>query len=117
MRDRLYTKAVEFSKRYADTELHCDTNIRATFFTLRDLVVFFDAYHEQKYELALETLNKLNLVPLNVNELEKCVNNFKRFVDCASRSVLAWILTNLLISDLVVKSAKYSRIYFWLRWI
>lgn len=82
LRDRLYTKAVEFTKRYADTELHCDTNIRATFFTLRDLVVFFDAYHEQKYEVALETLNKLNLVPLNVNELEKCVNNFKRFVDC-----------------------------------
>lgn len=80
LRERLYVKAVEFSERYTDTDLHCDSNIRATFYTLRDLIKFFDEYHEQKYQLALETLNKLKLVPLSVNELEICVNNFKRFV-------------------------------------
>lgn len=83
MRERLYVKALEFSERYADTELHCDSNIRATFSTLRDLVKFFDEYHEQKYQLALETLRLLKLVPLSMNELEICVNNFKRFVTFA----------------------------------
>lgn len=87
LRERLFTKSIEYSKRYADTELHCDSNIRATFFTLRDLVVFFDAYHEQKFDVALETLNKLNLVPLNVNDLEKCVNNFKRYAHCKKISL------------------------------
>lgn len=80
MRERLYIKALEFSERYADAELHCDSKIRATFSTLRDLVKFFDEYHEQKYQSALETLHQLKLVPLNMNDLEVCVNNFKRLV-------------------------------------
>lgn len=80
LRERLYMKALEFSERYADAELHCDSNIRATFSTLRDLVKFFDEYHEQKYQPALETLHQLKLVPLNMNDLEVCVNNFKRLV-------------------------------------
>lgn len=81
LRERLYMKALEFSERYADAELHCDSNIRATFSTLRDLVKFFDEYHEQKYQLGLETLSQLKLVPLNINDLEICVNNFKRLVN------------------------------------
>lgn len=89
MRERTYMKALEFSERYADAELLCDSNIRATFFTLRDLVKFFDEYHEQKFQLALETLNKLKLVPLNMNDLELCVNNFKRLVN---RRHLNWWL-------------------------
>lgn len=84
LRDRLYLKALEFSQRYADTELHCDSNIRATFFTLRDLVKFFDQYHEQKYQLALETLSQLKLVPLSTSDLELCVNNFKRYTFLAN---------------------------------
>lgn len=80
LRERLYIKALELTERYADTELHCDSNIRATFSTLRDLVKFFDEYNDQKYQLALETLRNLKLVPLSMNELEICVNNFKRFV-------------------------------------
>lgn len=83
LRDRLHTKAIEFSERYADTEIHCDSNVRVTFFTLRDLVKFFDEYHEQKYQLALETLSQLKLVPLSMNNMELCVNNFKRFVNKA----------------------------------
>lgn len=80
LRERLYLKALEFTERYSDTELHCDSNIRATFFALRDLVKFFDEYHEKKYQLALEILSQLKLVPLSTNDLEICVNNFKRYV-------------------------------------
>lgn len=78
LRERLHLMALEFSERYAGTDLHCDSKIRATFTTLRDLVKFFDEYHEQKYQLALATLSNLKLVPLNMNDLETCVNNFKR---------------------------------------
>lgn len=80
MRERLYVRALEFTERFADAEHHCDSNVRATFSTLRDLVKFFDEYHEQKYQLALETLSQLKLVPLSVKDLEICVNNFKRYV-------------------------------------
>lgn len=80
LRERLHLKALEFTERFAGTDIHCDTKTRATFNTLRDLVKFFDECHEQKYQQALATLRNLQLVPLNMNELEICINNFKRFV-------------------------------------
>lgn len=58
--------------------INCDPQIISTFTTLKDLVTFFDCYHEKKYELALETLGKAKLVPLSINDLEICVHNFKR---------------------------------------
>lgn len=79
LRERLHLKALEFTERFAGTDMQCDTKIRATFNILRDLVKFFDEYHEQKYQQALATLRNLQLVPLNVNELEVCINNFKRY--------------------------------------
>lgn len=78
LRERLQLKAIEFSNRYAGTDLNCDAKVWATFITLRDLVKFFDEYHEKKYQLALETLATTKLVPLNMADLETCVNNFKR---------------------------------------
>lgn len=78
LRERLYLKALEFTERYSGNDVHCDSKIRATFNTLRDLVRFFDEYNEQKHQSALNTLRGLQLVPLNVSELDICVNNFKR---------------------------------------
>lgn len=78
LRERLHLKALEFSSRYAGEDLSYDTKTWTTFTTLRDLVKFFDEYHEQKHQLALETLRQTYLVPLSMNDLEMCVNNFKR---------------------------------------
>lgn len=78
LRERLYYKALEVSDRYAGTDSQCDAKVRATFTTLRELVKFFNEYHNQKYQLALETLAELTLVPLSMNDLDTCVTNFKR---------------------------------------
>ena len=59
-------------------ESDCDAQTLSTFTTLRDLVTFFDLYHEKQYQAALETLATLKLVPMNVNELNICLHNFKR---------------------------------------
>lgn len=78
LRERVYLRALEFTERYTGTDINCDAKVRATFNTLRDLVQFFNEYNEQKYQSALNTLRSLQLVPLNANELDVCVNNFKR---------------------------------------
>lgn len=80
LRERLHFLAADVTKRYAGTELHCDQQTLSTFKTLRDLVRFFDLYHEQKHQPALETLGKLKLVPLSMNDMEICVHNFKGLV-------------------------------------
>ncbi|XP_031627562.1 nuclear pore complex protein Nup93-1-like [Contarinia nasturtii] len=102
LRDRLYLKSLEFSERYADV-LNCDSNIRATFFTLRDLVKFFDEYHEQKYQLALETLSQLKLVPLSMTDLELCVNNFKRLGGEVSK-----VFPDLLLATMDIIHTQYK---------
>lgn len=71
-------KRIQFSI-FSGVNINCDPQIISTFTTLKDLVTFFDCYHEKKYELALETLGRTKLVPLSMNDLEICVHNFKRY--------------------------------------
>lgn len=78
LRERLQIFALELSERYEGSELNFDSQTLSTFTTLRDLVVFFDLYHEKKFQSALETLAKLKLVPMSMNELDICLHNFKR---------------------------------------
>ncbi|KAJ6638477.1 Nuclear pore complex protein Nup93-1 [Pseudolycoriella hygida] len=78
LRERLHLMADDLARRYTGFKINCDPQIMSTFTTLRDLVTFFDCYHEKKYELALETLGNTKLVPLSMNDLEICVHNFKR---------------------------------------
>lgn len=61
-------------------ELNCDSQVLSTFTLLRTLLEFFDYYHEKKYQLALDALEKTKLVPLNMYDLETCINNFKRYL-------------------------------------
>lgn len=78
LRERLQILSLEFSERYEGILIDFDTQTFSTFTTLRDLVVFFDLYHEKKFQSALETLAKLKLVPMSMNELDICLHNFKR---------------------------------------
>lgn len=78
LRERLYLKATEYYERYRGNAIRCDANIWSTFTTLFDLIKFFDEFHDKNYQTALETLQKTMLVPLRMEDLEICVNNFKR---------------------------------------
>lgn len=79
LRERLQIIANEFTDRYDG--IQCDVQTISTFTTLRNLVLFFDQYHEKDYQLALETLSITKLVPLGMNDLDSCVHNFKRLED------------------------------------
>lgn len=63
---------------HTGNRIECDPQVISTFNLLCELVSFFDYYHEQKYQLALEVLANTKLVPLSMGELEECINNFKR---------------------------------------
>lgn len=78
MKERLQQMALEISERYSGTEIICDHQVLKTFNIFKDLVVYFDLFHEGKHELALEILTKIKLVPLNMHDLDICVQNFKK---------------------------------------
>ncbi|XP_037938860.1 nuclear pore complex protein Nup93-1-like [Teleopsis dalmanni] len=78
LRERLAIKAAEFSNRIRGSHVDCDGQMLHTFNLLNDLVTFFDYYHEQNYQIALEILSKTKLVPMSMNDLDECINNFRR---------------------------------------
>lgn len=77
LRERLQLKAHELANRYNSYDINCEAQIINTFNLLRDLATFFDQYHDNNFMYATEVLEKIKLVPLNMSQIEACVNTFK----------------------------------------
>lgn len=105
LRERLHGMANELSQRYQGIDIHCDAQTLSTFSTLRDLVEFFDFYHEKKYQPALEVLSELKLVPLSMNDLDICVHNFKRY-----GSEISKVFPDLLLATMDILYTQYKLI-------
>lgn len=105
LRERLHIMANEFSQRYQGIDIHCDAQTLSTFSTLRDLVEFFDFYHEKKYQPALEVLSQLKLVPLSMTDLDICVHNFKRY-----GSEISKVFPDLLLATMDILYTQYKMI-------
>ena len=103
MKERLQQLALELSDRYNGTEINCDPQVLKTFKIFKDLVVFFNFYHENKHEMALEILSKTKLVPLSINELDVCVNNFKKLGGEVNK-----VLPDLLLAAMDIVFKKYK---------
>jgi nuclear pore complex protein Nup93 len=78
IKERLQILTNEVSERYRATEVTCDPQVLKTFSIFRSLMTFFECYHESKHEEALEILNQTKLIPLSMNDLDVCVQNFKK---------------------------------------
>lgn len=78
MKERLRVLAMEVSERYRSMEINCDPQLLKTFDVFKTLMAFFDCYHENNHDDALEILGQTKLVPLNMSDLDVCVQNFKK---------------------------------------
>lgn len=78
MKERLQIIALEVNERYRTKDISCDQQVMKTFNILKSLMEFFQYYHENKHEEALDILAQTKLVPLNMNDLDICVQNFKK---------------------------------------
>ena len=77
-REKVEQIALTLAERYALLG-HCAGNqVSATFFLLLDLMTFFTYYHRQSLHDALNTISKLNVVPLSQQELDTRVQDFKK---------------------------------------
>lgn len=78
MKDRLQTITMEINERYRSVEVNCDPQVMKTFNVFKSLMSFFECYHENKHEEALEILGQTKLIPLSMSDLDVCVQNFKK---------------------------------------
>lgn len=105
LRERLHLMADEFAQRYMGSDIHCDPQTLSTFATLRDLMEFFDYYHERNYQPALEMLAVSKLVPLSMSDLDICVHNFKRYGGEISK-----VFPDLLLATMDILYTQYKMI-------
>ncbi|XP_030374032.1 nuclear pore complex protein Nup93-1 [Scaptodrosophila lebanonensis] len=73
LRARLSVEVEQLDKRLTDVE----PKVHATYELLKNLLHFFDKYHERKPLEALELLKRTQLIPNNCEEVDSCVANIK----------------------------------------
>lgn len=80
-RDRLHRMAVSIAERYKTQGHSANRDTAATFYLLLDIMTFFDTFHDNKHQDALDILKKLKLIPFQSEEIEQYVSAFRDFSD------------------------------------
>lgn len=102
-RDRLHRMAVSMAERYKIQGHSGNRDTTATFFLLLDVMTFFDTFHANKHQDALDILKKLKLIPFQTEEIEQYVSAFRDFADEIRRC-----LPDLLLAAMSCLHALYT---------
>jgi len=86
-RDRLQRQAVSIARRYKSLGVSGGRDATATLFLLLDLATFFDLYHAGRTNEALDTIDKVKVVPLKQSDIDYQVSGFKLLDDSIRRNV------------------------------
>ncbi|ALC46618.1 CG11092 [Drosophila busckii] len=78
LRARLSLEAERFATRLLVEQVDVEPKILASFTLLRDLLKFFDSFHEGQSVAAMQRLARTGLVPSNIQEVDSCLANAKR---------------------------------------
>lgn len=79
LRERVQKKADEVAELYSREGYKSSGEVSLPFRNLRTLMEFFDHYHRKQFTLALKVINDSRLVPLQMSNLQECVNNFSKY--------------------------------------
>lgn len=104
-RERLQILAEEIAFRYVGDSFKCSRQIYTTFHILKDLLNFFDHYHNNQHVLALEAMQRLQIIPLSMDEVEEKVANFKNLDTEVCR-----VLPDILLATMNILHKRYMHI-------
>lgn len=105
-RERLQTQARNIAERYK-TRGHNGTRARsATFYLLIDLMYFFDLFHDNQHDKALEVMQQIKLLPFTSDDVEQKVTSFRQFSDEVRQCLPDSLLATMNILYIKYKKAK-----------
>lgn len=104
LRVRLSQEAHRFSKLLANGKIEVDSKMKASFFLLLDLLVFFNLYDEDKYTAALEQLHRTQLLPNTTDEVSGCMANVKRL-----NGEVIKILPDVMVAAMEITECQYKQ--------
>lgn len=104
LRERIVARANELSTRYAAADFKClEPQVLNTFNILRNLAQFFDRYHSTSHQFATEILDKIKLVPMNLQQVDSSINNFKKL-----SGEVAKVFPDVLLAAMDILFRKYK---------
>ncbi|XP_072390532.1 nuclear pore complex protein Nup93-1 [Diabrotica undecimpunctata] len=79
LRSRIAEKATNFANRFLREGYKTSPTIVNSFIKLKELITFFNQYHDKNYPQASKTLHDLQLVPQRMDEVDDRVKTFKNY--------------------------------------
>jgi len=104
-RTRLETLALKLAERYCSQENNASPEVSQTFYLLIDLMTFFDYFHNQQYNDALDTIMKLKIIPLRSADIDMKVNQFNRYSEEIRRNI-----ADILLATMNILYSQYKQI-------
>ncbi|XP_015592357.1 nuclear pore complex protein Nup93 isoform X2 [Cephus cinctus] len=105
LRSRLQATVADISNRYQSLTVQAPAESVAAFYTLRDLMVFFDQFHNDQYQSALRTIADSKLLPMAVWEVDERVTALKRV-----SPEVAGVLADVLLATMTILYRQYQKL-------
>ncbi|KAG9509062.1 Nuclear pore complex protein Nup93, partial [Fragariocoptes setiger] len=105
-RDRLEIIAMKIADRYCEPNINAPRDTAGTFYLLLDLMTFFNYYHNGQDNEALDTIQKLNLLPFITGEVELKAREFSKHPAEIRRNIAEILLATMNILHAMYKQAK-----------
>jgi len=102
-RDRLQRQAVNIARRYKTKSSGLGKEGISSLFLLLDLATFFDLYHSARNSEALDTIEKVKIIPLQQSEIDYLVSEFKLLDDCIRRNI-----PDILLAVMTILHSQYK---------
>eukprot|EP00088_Acartia_fossae_P030106 TRINITY_DN31070_c0_g1_i1.p1 TRINITY_DN31070_c0_g1~~TRINITY_DN31070_c0_g1_i1.p1 ORF type:complete len:556 (-),score=108.67 TRINITY_DN31070_c0_g1_i1:128-1717(-) len=97
VRERVRKQAINIARRYRNLGVSGGQEASATLFLMLDLATFFDFYHEAQHALALDTIDKIKLIPLRQADVDHRVSGFRVLEDGVRRNIPDILLATMTI--------------------
>lgn len=94
-RDKLESLALKIANRYCEPEINAPREIAGTFYLLLDLMTFFNYYHSNQFSEALDTIQKLKLLPFTLSEVEVKTREFNNYPEEIRRNISDILLSTM----------------------
>jgi len=94
-RDRIQRQSVNIARRYKSLGVSGGREATSTLFLLLDLATFFDLYHAGRHTDALDTIEKVKILPLKQSEVDYNVSGFKLLDDSIRRNIPDLLLATM----------------------
>jgi len=104
-RERLQTIGVAIAERYRTRGCKASKTNCGTFYLLLDLMYFFDLYHSQQHDIALDTIKKIKLLPFTPDAVEHKVTGFRQYTDEVKQCI-----PDLLLAVMNILYSKYRQV-------